>query len=266
MISCGAPAFRRDEAKTRWYHTPMSQKARFRAIASLILITALSPTLPAREPAEELIAGVHIFGPAERMEVEATMSISEGAAGQDRRLRGWYEREEDAFSIFVEVIHPPFLRNMKFLLSRDGGREESWMRTSRGVRRLGTSDGGERVFGSHFTARDFSRIDPGESEINYVEPPEGGEAVIDVKDEGRSRRRFYIDVESRLIRRIEFFDAAGRRIKEYELLEVEQESGRPVPKRAVMRELDGSGETEITLTEVGFPSSIPRRYFSRGNL
>lgn len=224
-------------------------------------------TLFAVPPAEELIQEVHLFGPAPRMVVEATMEIAESGTTQERDLEAWFEREARAFSLFVQVVRPPFLRNMKFLLLRNSGREESWMRTSRGVRRLGSSSGEERVFGSHFSARDFSRISPEETRIAYVEEPDGSEAVIDVKEKsGTGRRRFRVDLESRLITGIEFYGADGLIEKEYRLLDADRIDGVAIPRRGRMTEGDGGGSTTITLTEVEFPSSIPRRYFSRGNL
>lgn len=241
--------------------------ARHASVGALLLLVVVSPIFGS-PPAEALIGDVHIFGPATRMEVGATMEIFESGTTQERELEAWFERNEGAFSLFVEVTRPPFLRNMKFLLLREGSREESWMRTSRGVRRIGSSNGEERVFGSHFSARDFSRIDPGDARISYAEEPTGNQATIDVRDStgAGGHRRFYIDIERRLIEGITFYDRNGDLVKEYELLEVEEVEGNPVPRRARMAMSDGSGSTTVTIGSVSFPRSIPRRYFSRGNL
>ena len=239
-----------------------------RGFAGTLLLLCVAGAAAGQESATELIEATHIFGPSPRMEVDATMSISERGTTQTRRLEAWYEREDRSFSLFVHIVQPPFLRNMKFLLQRTGSREESWMRTSRGVRRLGESGGRERVFGSHFTVRDFARIDPSSHRIEYVGKPTDDRAVIEVvpEDSAMGRRRFTVEPETRLIREIEFLDSSGAIEKRYELLEVKRVDGQPVPARARMREPGGGDETVITLDSVEFPSRIPSRYFSRGNL
>ena len=142
------------------------------------------------------------------------------------------------------------------------------MRTSRGVRRLGSSNGEERVFGSHFTARDFSRIESDRGGIRYVEEASSGKAVVEVPGDGGSGsyRHFHIDPETRLIEGILFYDSSGGVVKEYELLETGEVQGRPIPRKGRMEDHRSGGATTITIGKVAFPPSIPRRYFSRGNL
>jgi hypothetical protein len=219
----------------------------------------------AEENAADIIAAVHVLGPAPVMRVDATMTIREGSSESERRLQGWYERADRELSLFVQIVDPPFLREMKLLLLRNESRDDNWMRTSRGVRRLGASSGNERVFGSHFTVSDMTAVDPAAQTVRLVSSsPE--EIVIDVYEgDGQRSRRFAIAPDDKIIRSIAFFDAEGTRIKEYELLSVDTVAGRPVPMRSVMR-LPNGDQTMIVVNEIEFPQTVPRRYFSRGNL
>lgn len=221
--------------------------------------------ISAEENVTDIIAAVHVLGPAPVMRVDATMTITEGSSVSERRLQGWYERADRELSLFVQVVEPPFLREMKLLLLRNDIRDDNWMRTSRGVRRLGASSGQERVFGSHFTVSDMTAVDPAVQDVRLISSsPE--EIVIEVyeRDE-RGYRRFAIAPDDRIIRSITFFDARGVQVKEYELLSLDSVDGRPVPVRSVMRLANGD-QTVIVVNEVDFPRTIPSRYFNRGNL
>lgn len=219
----------------------------------------------AEETAAEIIAEVHVLGPADTMQVDATMTIREGSSEAERRLEGWYRRGDRDLSLFVQILEPPFLRDMKLLLLRRGSREDNWMRTSRGVRRLGASSGQERVFGSHFTVSDMTAVDPAAQTVRLVDSSPD-EILIEVQDrEGSGYRRFSIQPEDRIIRGIQFFDDSGELVKEYELLSVDSVEGQPVPMRGQMRLTNGD-YTIISVNEIDFPTSIPGRYFNRGNL
>lgn len=234
-------------------------------IVLMIIASSLTTPADAEETAAEIIAEVHVLGPADTMQIDATMTIREGSSQADRRLEGWYRRADRDLSMFVQVVEPPFLRDMKLLLLRRGSREDNWMRTSRGVRRLGASSGQERVFGSHFTVSDMTAVDPAVQTVQLVDSS-AEEILIEVQDrEGRGYRRFAIQPENRIIRGIQFFDDSGDLVKEYELLSLESVEGQPVPMRGRMRLANGDSTT-ISVNEIVFPSSIPGRYFNRGNL
>ncbi len=235
----------------------------------VLLVIVWTGTIEANELPSELIGNVHIFGPAPQMQIDATMTIVEGSSVSERRLNGWYRKEDDSLSLFVQVVEPPFLREMKMLLLRRENREDNWMRTSRGVRRLGASDGRERVFGSHFTVADMTAVDPDVHRVQRAEAGAAmkpGETAIDVLATGSpGYRRFFIREETRIITAIRFFDASGTLEKEYELIRLGTVEGQPVPLEGRMRMANGD-ETVITVNEVQFPATIPSRYFNRGNL
>lgn len=234
-------------------------------IVLMIIASSLATPADAEETAAEIIAEVHVLGPADTMQVDATMTIREGSSQADRRLEGWYRRGDRDLSMFVQVVEPPFLRDMKLLLLRRGAREDNWMRTSRGVRRLGASSGQERVFGSHFTVSDMTAVNPAVQTVRLVDSS-AEEILIEVQDrEGSGYRRFTIQPENRIIRGIQFFDDSGDLVKEYELLSLESVEGQPVPMRGRMRLANGDS-TIISVNEIDFPTSIPGRYFNRGNL
>lgn len=233
----------------------------FATIATLCLPPAAYP----QERAADIISDVHVLGPADTMQVDATMTTREGSSESERRLEGWYRRDNRDLSLFVQIVEPPFLRDMKLLLLRRGSREDTWMRTSRGVRRLGASGGQERVFGSHFTVSDITAVDPTEQSVRVVESSPD-EIIIDVEDaEGDGYRRFSIQPEDRIIRGIQFFDDSGELVKEYTLLSLGSVDGRPVPMHGQMRLANGD-HTVISVNNIEFPRSIPGRYFNRGNL
>lgn len=227
----------------------------------VFLVSALVPAFS--DTPYGILSETHIFGNAPRLSLSVTMTMYEDGVEQQRNVEIKLERGTDGgdLSLYAAVTAPPFLSNLKFLTIHHGSRDDKWMRTSRGVRRLSSGSGEERIFGSDFRAEDFSAVDVEglRSELISV----SSDSVFLRTEDGRL---FTIDAESDLIREIEYRDRSGNLVRRYRVLETMTVSGEVVPKRAEMVDLTADRRTEIEVTEAEVPASIPRRYFNHGNL
>jgi uncharacterized protein YccT (UPF0319 family) len=80
----------------------------------LLLIVAcldVAHLVSAEENAADIIAAVHVLGPAPVMRVDATMTIREGSSESERRLQGWYERADRELSLFSWLANKKQIRD-----------------------------------------------------------------------------------------------------------------------------------------------------------
>ena len=213
---------------------------------------------------EQLLGQTHIFGSASRLSLEVTMTMYEDGTEQTREVEIKLERSsshDGDLSLYAAVTAPPFLRNLRFLTVHRNGRDDKWMRTSRGVRRLSSGGGEERIFGSDFRAEDFSAVD-----VDALQPvlvsESGSSVVLRTSDD----RIFTVNTETDLIEEIEYGDGSGTVKRRYRVLETMVVSGEVVPRKAEMVDLTDNRRTEIDVREAEVPASIPRRFFTYGNL
>lgn len=234
----------------------------------LLLLTVTRPqfVLP-QDDATELLDGAHILGYAPNLVVRADMEIH-GTSGQLDRTVQFHLRNEagGATRVLAQIIRPAYLMSMRFLMHRtDDGRQDRWVTTSRGVRRLTDGDGDERIFGSTFTARELSSLDHAGSDLALLDI-NPSEALIRTTAPDRQVRLITIDRESRIIRQIDYLTASGHLSKRYRVTEIGVTNGFSFPRIARMDDFSDGTYTILRMHEVEVVDSIPDRVFSRANL
>ena len=229
------------------------------------LLTA--PTTLQAQSAEQLLAGAHILGSAANLVADAELEIHGGSGDLERGIRLHLRNESDGGSrVLAQVIRPAYLSSMKFLMYREpDGRQDRWVTTSRGVRRLTAGDGDERIFGSDFTAADLSSLDVAGHRLEVLDR-EDGLARIRATRAGEPTRVISVDTENGLITQLDYLGADGEPVRRYRVQEVGQTDGVRFPRVARLDDLTGGTYTVLRLTSVVVVDSIPDRVFSRAGL
>ncbi len=239
-----------------------------RFLFSLLFIYSAALSLYSQD-AESLMSNLHIMGSSSRLNVRFTMEIQTGRGNKTRELELFMEREPEKLKLLVQVLSPSFLSRMKYLLRREGNRENRWLNTSRGVRQLSSANNSEPLFNSDFTVEDISLFSTGNYILELL--PETRESrVIRAAPLQESStyawKEFSISRNDNLLTRIDYFDNSGTLIKQYMVQETRIHEGILFPARAIMRNIDKGTETLLLVDRIELPSSIPSRRFNRGNL
>jgi hypothetical protein len=239
---------------------------------AMALLLASSPRLPAQS-AEELVAGLGLFGSARFITMRIDMGLTLKNGVKDRTLEVFIRQDDRRMSAMIHVIAPAFLSAMKFLTQRDAdGQETSWLKTSQGVRRLSDANGSERVFDSDFRAEDFMAISARRFALAVLP-----DAVIDsvpcrtvearpLSAGGYARKLVYIGATDGSLRGIDFLDAGGRIIRRYRLTATRVLEGGTYPLTAEMTDLREGTSTALKVDRIDLETALPDALFNKGSL
>lgn len=242
---------------------------------SLLVLTPVAA--PAQSPgaeAEAILEAARIFGEAPYAEIRTELQVQEQSRRRSRTVSLLYAEEapERRF-VFAQVVEPPFLSNMRFLMRQESLEETRlWLSTSRGVRELSGTGDNERLFGSDFTMTELLGFPGGGYAPEYLgtEMVEGYETEVvrgRLRDPESAYDSFVLrkDAETDIIIWIEFF-RQNRLTKEYRLLELDTAAGLPYTRRARMETYSAESHTEMTVEAISFPELIPEVQFRTGAL
>ncbi len=223
--------------------------------------------MPVAADAAADMAAAHVLGNVPELVIEAELVIEEPQSETRRGVMIYYSSTLSSARMLAQITSPAFLRNLKFLLHRDGdGQQQSWMRTSRGVRRLTSGGNDQRVFSSHFRAQDFSWVDQDSYRVEYDSPQESRTRIRVSPQGGQGHVRvFTIDREDGLVTHIEYY-AEGNAVREYRVVEYMSVAGTRIPARAVMEDYESGGRTTLVIGSADAASRIPDRTFNPAGL
>ncbi len=221
---------------------------------------------------EVILEDATIFGTPPRAVITAKLDIVRGIRRQSRTAEIFTEEDEDgARKIFAQIVEPPFLSNMRFLvLQNESGETERWIATSLGVRRVHGAGTNETLFNSDFTLEELSGFAGTGYEVEH-----GGTETVDgfttdvvlgtVADPDSAYDSFTLrkDRATNIIVWIEFF-SDGKLVKEYRLVEIGHQAGTAFTKKCRMTM--GDGRTELTVESITFPNDIPDERFDESSL
>lgn len=253
----------------------MRLTSRFFIAASAVLVAAASYAQQSNaEPAPaEILADAALFGDFSSLEVRFEMEIHERRGTKNRGLVAYVEQGEESYRALLQIVSPVFLNNLKFLTITEGKQRNQWMATSSGVRRVADSNRNDRLFDSDFTVEDLSDYDAEEYRLSRTADQLVSGSLCYVLDavpisssSDYSRKILYVEKETRLLARAEFFDDDGELVRQFELLERMSLNGEPFPKSAKMSTLSEGTHTILTVEEADADSDIPDRLFNRGSL
>jgi hypothetical protein len=224
------------------------------------------------QSAEETLKRAQLIGESAHVAMTVQMSIRTQGGVKERSLEIYIQEAEEATRVLVQVVEPAFLRNMKFLEHRyPDGREDKWLKTSRGVRRLSQANRSERLFDSDFTVEDLSRIDVEDFRLFFASgDTAAGERTIVAEPVGPAgeyaRKEFTIDLRTNLVTRVDYIDANGKLSRRYTLLETRSIEGEVFPWRCRMEDFRGGSSTTLLFRRIALAEPLPARLFNKASL
>ena len=241
-------------------------------VLSLLLAAALTPVL-AQTP-RSVLEEAYLMGIGENVSLYIDMIINTNTGDKSRQLEIFMRQDSGGTKILAQIVNPTFLKNMKFLQHRPtDGRDSTWLKTSRGVRRLSSNSTSERLFDSDFTVEDFSPITTEDFQVSFL--PEDANPLPECfavaaqplkSDRNYSEKVYYIDRTESILKRVDYYDADGDLVKRYELLEIQEANGRAYPLRSTMEDLSRNTSTQLLFTTVDEDTALPSRIFNKGSL
>ena len=245
-----------------------------RSRRSLLLLLLLIPAArsPAQDPAA-ILERATLFGRSPDLVARVLLSIHAAGGVKERELEVSLRRRAGTpIELLMRVVSPAFLSEMAYLSSRDAdGRENRWLKTSRGVRKLSQTDRGERLFDSDFSVEDVSPFVAEEYALRYAGAEELSGFRCDLVEAVRkggsaTRRLVWVETETALLRRVDTFDAGGRLVKRYLLVDTQRIGSEVYPMTCTMETFGEKTRTVLTFRAVRTDLVLPDKTFSRGNL
>jgi hypothetical protein len=220
-----------------------------------------------------ILQGATIFGRFDAMEIEAEMAIRDSRSTKSRGLAIAVEhRQNGTTRVLARVVSPGFLSRMKYLVHHhENGREDAWLSTSRGVRRLTGARRQVRLFDSDFTAEDFAPLDTGSLDLQLIEGAESpcsGCVGIRAREQSGSQttRLLFVEQGTGLIHQVDYLDRSGDLVRRYELVATQTIRGQTVPRTCRMEDFERESVTTLRFTSVKLPDSVPARLLNPGSL
>ncbi len=228
------------------------------------------------QDAERILSDATIFGTADTAVITAELNIEKGIRRQSRTAEIFTEENgKGTRKIFAQIIDPPFLSNMRFLVLQRGpdpADTDRWIATSLGVRKVKGESTGETLFNSDFTLEELSGFVGTDYDARYVgrETVDGYETNViraSVEGSGAGYDSFVLrtDRVTKIIVWIEFFQQ-DELIKEYMLVETDMQDDIIYTKKCRMITVRGNGKTELTVQSISFPDDIPDERFDETSL
>jgi outer membrane lipoprotein-sorting protein len=239
-------------------------------LSSLLAVLLASPAA-AELTAEDIIDRLDDNTSVRTMSYEATMTISLGGQVREKSFRGYGEGSERAYFEFTAPVRD---RNIRFLKLGD----EMWM----WIPRVGKSTKlsghmlRQSMMGSDFSYSDASSneklLDQYDVELLGPDTLDGrGVLVIDLTaktDEvDYARQKVWVDTVEFVPRKVEYYAASGKLLKEMLVDEFRVIAGRNYPTRVRMTNLLRTNTyTVMEFTDLKLDATIPGEVFTRSYL
>lgn len=192
----------------------------------------------------------------------------------------WQKSEEGLSQIHIRFDDPPDLRDSALLMLEKRGHNDVFMYLPElgRTRRVTTDMMNGSMFGTDFTYEDFQVLqgiaETASRERGEDAELEGRKAYVVVqtpRPEDQSvyeRIHSYVDQETCLIRRIEFFGRGGqlRKVLDSDWSTASEVGGVWIAKRIVLKDQVEETSTELEIEKVEMDVDIPRRMFSQASL
>jgi hypothetical protein len=252
----------------------MSRSSFFRPLSALLVLTAFAPLFAGSEPladAASFVKASSLFGQAKIVVARMDMRIARKGGELSREVELSLDRSGAGSKSLARIMSPAFLSGMKFLkISSPGQADAQWLKTSRGIRRLGESNRSDAVFDSDFSAEDFGSISDEGFDFAFAPGRDtAGSRAVEAKPRAAAPyalRVLYIDNNSKLLMGIDYLDASGAAIKRYRVTSVSGSGADIRPDVATMEDLRTGGTTRLKITSFATPDSLPGRIFNSASL
>jgi hypothetical protein len=249
------------------------EKKRANAVKPLLIACLLS--LPfaallaeaAAGEADELAAKAVFFSTRPSMRVEASLSVVMGKESKKRELELLFSSKKGSSRLLARVVSPAFLREMKVLQVSSEKGDDTWIKTSQGVKRIGRGSKPEALFQSDFLTSDFS-LPAGGWRASVMDGNDGMRVIErdGLKGEGFAFQRLSLRGEGLLVSKREFLDVDGKTLRAYEVLEWKAEDGLERPVRIELRTRKEENHSLLEVTKLDGKADLPDGLFSPGAL
>ncbi len=222
----------------------------------------------AQETADVVAQRARFFSAGERLRISAKLSVELGPEKKIRELEMFSLSSSGEDKLLARVVSPAFLREMKVLLISSGGQWDTWIKTSQGVKRLGTGTRGEALFQSDFLTSDF--IIPHNGWTFSAEDNLNGLRVLSRNgergDDFAMQKLFLRSIDSVVTKRL-FFDGKGMLLREYSVVSWEAMSGvGDRPSRIELLKSASKGRSTLEILGVFTEERLPDGLFQPGSL
>lgn len=234
------------------------------AIAALLLV--LGAASARAQSAEEIVRRMEDAQRFRTQEAEGSLVITDRFGSRTKTFVSWAEGEQRMLLAFTN----PEEKGQKIL------RLESeiylYFPDAEEVIRLQGAALKESVMGSDFSYEDLtseqSVLDLYDARLLGAEQVEGrSHHVLELKAKGRGQayplQKLWVDAQTYIPRKAEYYALSGRLLKTLEVLETRQVAGRAVMTRAIMRDaMKKNSSTEFRVGKVKLDEPLPANIFS----
>ncbi|GMR12150.1 MAG: outer membrane lipoprotein-sorting protein [Gemmatimonadota bacterium] len=240
-----------------------------RAAAALALTTPLAPGTAQAQDGSTLLARVDsvLTAPRDQSAVERMTLIDRDGSTKERELRFYQKGSEKRL---VRFVKPADVRGVAFLRLADD-RMYLYLPAFRRVRRIASSIKNEGFMGTDFSYEDLSQTSYSEDyEVTAVSKGPGSYALTlerrDGADVSYARLVMEFGEADWVVRKIDYFDESGERIKTFTATEVRQIDGYAYVTRMEMVTWKSGHRTVLELEELRLDSGLSDDLFTQRSL
>ncbi len=238
-----------------------------KTLSAFFLILFALVSIEAQDSADEIARRAVFFAASDSLRVEASLRLDLGSEKKERTLELNFSRKTGSERLFVRIKEPTFLREMKVLQISNSGKSDTWVKTSQGVRRLGTGLRGESLFQSDFITTDFHIPTKGWS-LAFMDDPQGLRVLERVADAGLdyATERLYLRSSQYVVEKREFLDASGKALRVFSVSDWQLKEGIPRPTKIAIIKPGSKKMSTLEVVSVDEGISLPDNLFSPGSL
>jgi len=214
----------------------------------------------------------HLFGDPRFLEMQVDMNINTSSGEKSRQVEIRISNSGDMYQVHMQITSPSFLRKMKYLQHKPrSGTPSQWVATSRGTKKITSSGNDERIFDSDFTAADFASLSSDSYRIEAFSSAERDSVTCyrlelsPVDEEEWTKKVLYVDQQSFLIREVEYFRDQDL-VKRYRVISTSRIEEKLFPVESIMEDYRNGTSTQLEISDIRMPDSIPDRIFHYRNL
>lgn len=245
------------------------------ALAFALLWTAALPLVAEELTADQIVwkANQASYYAAEDGRADVKMVITDGRGGTRERaftiLRMNVSDENQKFYVYFK--EPADVRKMAFLVWKNVGPGQDddrwiWLPALNLVRRIAPGDKRTSFVGSDFFYEDVSGRNLKADLHELVETTDGQYLIKNTPTDAASVEfsyyRVWIDQETFLPRKAEYFDKQGKLYRRVEATKVETVKGYPTVMESVVTDLNTGGHTVNSFSQVDYDVALKETIFS----
>lgn len=249
-------------------------------ITFLLIFWMVSVSVPAQEnPTGDEVADMAYYRDdgVDRHQRMVMTLIDKNGKKKERRLEVWEKDYGDLKKRLLRFTAPASIAGTGFLnIEKEHGSDEQFLFLPelRRSRRIAASQRNARFVNTDFTYEDMERRHPGRSMHRFLKSEQTLnrncwviESISKNPDDSQYRNIIsWVDRESYLVLKAEFYDKKGRLAKHFEVQEIKRIDGIWTATKVLMKDVLRHHSTLLTLTGVEYNRNLPDKLFTVRNL